>query len=291
MTAVLAFQLLIAGVSVGGIYALIALAIVIPFKSSGVLNFGQGELVTFGAYAALVITQLALPYWLTVALVLAIGALGGVLLERTMIRPIVKTPEFTLVIATFAIGLLIKTAIRLHWGDTPYSVEGPFGYEPVMLAGLPMNPTSLWILACTATVSFGLAAFFRYSKLGKAMRAVSIHAEAARLMGIRAETVYRSAWAVSTAIGAFAGLLVAPVVGVNPEVGHVILKALVAAVIGGFTSLGGAVIGGLVVGVVEVFSGALFGSTLKNLVPFLILMGLLMWRPYGLFGAAAVKRV
>ncbi|HJU23187.1 MAG TPA: branched-chain amino acid ABC transporter permease [Casimicrobiaceae bacterium] len=291
MTLTLALQLAIAGISVGSIYALVALAIVIPFKASGVLNFGQGEIVTFGAYAAFVLTQLALPYPIVLIGVLLLGGFGGIAIERVLIRPIVKAPEFTLVIATFAIGLLIKGAISIHFGDSPNSIDGPFGSDPIVAAGLRFNPTSLWIFACTALVTFSVIAFFRYTRLGKAMRAVSVNADAARLMGIRVERVYRWSWAISTAIGALAGLLVAPLIGVNPEIGQLILRGLLGAVLGGFTSVGGAIVGGLAVGLIETFAGVLVGSTFKNLVPFLLLMVLLVFRPQGLFGAAEIKRV
>jgi branched-chain amino acid transport system permease protein len=291
MTGTLAFQLAIAGISVGSIYALVALAIVIPFKASGVLNFGQGEMVTAGAYIALVLTTLALPYPAVLLLVLAIGAAGGILIERALIRPIIRAPEFTVVIATFAIGLLIKYAIQLRFGDSPAALDGPFGADPFVVADLRINRTSAWIFAAMLAVTFAVIAFFKYSRLGKAMRAVSINAEAARLMGIRVDAVWRWAWAISTAIGAFAGLLVAPVIGVNPEIGTLILRGLVAAVIGGFTSVPGAIVGGLAVGLIETFSGVLVSSTFKNLVPFIILMLLLVFRPYGLFGVAEAKRV
>ena len=291
MTATLAFQLAIAGISVGSIYALVALAIVIPFKASGVLNFGQGEMVTAGAYIALVLTTLALPYPVVLALVVLIGALGGIVIERALIRPIISAPEFTVVIATFAIGLLIKGVISLRFGDSPAALDGPFGADPLLFAGLRFNPTSLWVFVCMLLVTFAVIAFFKYTRLGKAMRAVSINAEAARLMGIRVDSVWRWAWAISTAIGALAGLLVAPVIGVNPEIGTLILRGLVAAVIGGFTSVPGAIIGGIAVGLIETFSGVIVGSTFKNLVPFIILMLLLVFRPYGLFGVAEAKRV
>lgn len=291
MTGTLAFQLAIAGISVGSIYALVALAIVIPFKASGVLNFGQGEMVTAGAYIALVLTTFALPYPLVLALVVLVGAFGGIFIERALIRPIIRAPEFTVVIATFAIGLLIKYAIQLYFGDSPAALDGPFGMEPLVVADLRINPTSAWIFAAMLAVTCAVTAFFKYTRLGKAMRAVSINAEAARLMGIRVESVWRWAWAISTAIGALAGLLVAPVIGVNPEIGALILRGLVAAVIGGFTSVPGAIIGGLAVGLIETFSGVLVSSTFKNLVPFIILMLLLVFRPQGLFGVAEAKRV
>jgi Branched-chain amino acid ABC-type transport system, permease components len=189
LTATLFLQLAIAGVSVGAIYALVALAIVLPFKASGVLNFGQGEIVTLGAYAALILTQLALPYPVVLIGILVLGAVGGIAIERVLIRPIVKAPEFTLVIATFAIGLLIKGAISIRFGDSPNAIDGPFGAEPLVAAGLRFHPTALWICACTALVTVLVIAFFRYTRLGKAMRAVSVSAEAATLMGIRVERV------------------------------------------------------------------------------------------------------
>jgi len=291
LTATLFLQLAIAGVSVGAIYALVALAIVLPFKASGVLNFGQGEIVTLGAYAALILTQLALPYPVVLVGIVLLGAVGGIVIERVLIRPIVKAPEFTLVIATFAIGLLIKGAISIRFGDSPNTIDGPFGAEPIVAAGLRFNPTALWICACTARVTILVIAFFRYTRLGKAMRAVSVNVEAAMLMGIRVERVYRWSWAISTAIGALAGLLVAPLIGINPEIGQLILRGLLGAVIGGFTSVPGALVGGVAVGLVETYSGVLVGTTFKNLVPFLLLMVLLVFRPQGLFGAAEVKRV
>lgn len=291
MPATFYLQLVIGGVSVGSIYALLALAIVIPFKASGVLNFGQGELATLGAYAALVLSQFGMPYALVLLLVVATGALFGIVVERLLIRPIAQAPAFTIVIATFAIGLAIKSAIAIHWGDTPFAIEGPFGDEPVTLGVLRANPTSLWIVFCMVLVTVLLAAFFRFVRTGKAMRAVAINPEAAMLMGIRVHAIYRWAWAISAAIGAVAGLLVAPVIGINPEMGQLILRGLVAAVLGGFTSIWGAVIGGLLVGLLETFASVTVGSTFKNLVPFVVLMLLLVFRPYGLFGVRDVHRV
>jgi branched-chain amino acid transport system permease protein len=284
-------QLAIAGVSVGSVYALIALSIVVPFKASGVLNFGQGELATLGAYAALVLSQYGLPYYVVAPVVIASGAAIGLVMERVLIRPIIKAPAFTLVIATFAIGLAIKSAIALHWGDTPYSVEGPFGDEPIVAGGLRLNPTSLWIVFCTVAITALVGCFFKYARPGKAMRAVSINPEAATLMGIKVSGSYRWAWAISSSIGALAGLLVAPVVGINPEIGGLILRGLVAAVLGGFTSIYGAVIGGIAVGLLETFAAVGFGGTVKNLAPFLVLLLLLVFRPYGLFGSREIHRV
>jgi branched-chain amino acid transport system permease protein len=284
-------QLGLAGLGLGAIYALVALAIVIPFKASGVLNFGQGELATAGAYAALVLSQWHWPYPAVFLAVAGAGALFGIVIERALIRPIANAPAFTVVIATFAIGLAIRSAISIRWGDTPYSVDEPFGDTAWELAGAHLRATSLWILACTAAVTALLTLFFKHARAGQAMRAVAANPEAAVLTGIRVHRVYRWAWALSAGIGALAGLLVAPVVGVNPEIGQLILRGLVAAVIGGFTSIPGAVAGGIAVGCIETFAAVTVGSTFKNLVPFVALLALLVFRPHGLFGTQEVHRV
>ena len=292
MTAQIALQLLFSGLSVGSLYALVALALVIPFKASGVLNFGQGETVTMGAYIALVLSSLAgLPYWAVVLLTLLIAAIFGAVIERIIIRPIVRAPEFTIVIATFALGLMIKDAIRLHWEDQVYALAVPFSTQPWIVGGVRLNPVYVSMIACALTIMILLVLFFRFSKIGKAMRAVSQNQEAARLMGIGVERIYSSTWAISTALGALVGILFAPVTGIEPEMGNIILKAFVAAVIGGFSSLPGAVIGGLSLGVIETFSGALVSTTLKDVIAFGLLILFLLVRPYGLFGAPAARRV
>lgn len=291
MTWRIVLQLALSGLSIGSIYALVALALVLPFKASGVVNFAQGEIVTFGAYLALILSGLGLPYLAVVPLVLIGAAALGMVMERLLIRPIVHGPEFTLVIVTFAIGLIIKAAIRLHWQDNTFTLDAPFVGPPIALGVLRLNPAYLVFIVSTVVVVAALFVFFGYSKFGKAMRATALDPIAARLMGVRIGSVFSAAWALSTMLGAFVGLLLAPVIGVNPEIGHLILKGLVAAVIGGFSSLGGAVFGGLLLGLLESYAGLYFGATFKNLVPFAVLILLLLIRPQGLAGASSSQRV
>jgi branched-chain amino acid transport system permease protein len=291
MTWRIIFQLALSGLSIGSIYALVGLALVLPFKASGIVNFAQGEIVTFGAYLALILTGLGLPYLAVVPLVLVGAAVFGMVIERLLIRPIVNQPEFTLVIVTFAIGFIIKAAIRLHWQDNTFSIDAPFVGPPLVLGALRLNPAYLVFILSTMVVVAALFLFFGYSKFGKAMRATALDPIAAKLMGIRIGSVFSAAWALSTMLGASVGLLLAPVIGINPEIGHLILKGLVAAVIGGFSSLGGAVAGGLLLGLLETYAGAFFGATFKNLVPFGVLILLLLLRPQGLAGASSVRRV
>jgi branched-chain amino acid transport system permease protein len=291
MTWRIIFQLALSGLSIGSIYALVGLALVLPFKASGIVNFAQGEIVTFGAYLALILSGLGLPYLAVVPLVLVGAAMFGMATERLLIRPIANQSEFTLVIVTFAIGFVIKAAIRLHWQDNAFSIDAPFVGPPLVLGALRLNPAYLVFILSTVVVVAALFLFFGYSKFGKAMRATALDPIAAKLMGIRIGSVFSAAWALSTMLGAFVGLLLAPVIGINPEIGHLILKGLVAAVIGGFSSLGGAVVGGLLLGLLETYAGAFFGATFKNLVPFGVLILLLLLRPQGLAGASSVRRV
>ncbi len=291
MSSRIILQLALSGLSIGSIYALMGLALVLPFKASGIVNFAQGEIVTFGAYLALILSGLGLPYFAVVPLVLIGAAALGMVIERLLIRPIVNQPEFTVVIATFAIGFIIKAAIRLIWQDNTFSIDAPFVGTPLALGPLRLNPAYLVFIASTFVVVSVLFAFFGYSKFGKAMRATALDPIAAKLMGIRIGSVFSAAWALSTMLGALVGLLLAPVIGINPEIGSLILKGFVAAVIGGFSSLGGAVAGGLLLGLLETYAGIFFGATLKNLVPFGVLILLLLLRPQGLAGASTAQRV
>ncbi len=291
MTSQIFFQLLISGLSVGSIYALVAVALVIPFKASSILNFAQGEIVAVGAYAGLVLTQSGMPYWMVFLGSMCMGLVFGLAIERLIIRRIMAAAEFTLVIATFAVGLIIQSAIRLYWQDNLFTIDNPMPVNSIKTLGLVLNVQYLWIIFCTTVLIAVLAWFFKFNRMGKAMRAVSMHHSAARLMGIHVERVLMLSWGMAGAIGAMSGILLAPIIGINPGIGHLILKALVAAVIGGFTSLPGACVGGLLLGLVETYSGAFFGSTLKNILPFMLLVAFLLIKPYGLFGKAPLVRV
>ncbi len=292
MTLALNLQLLISGLSIGAVYGLVALGLVLTFKASDVLNFAQGEMVAVGAYVALYLSlNTGLSYFEVFGLtLLAVGTLG-IVLERLAFRLLIRAPAFTVIIATLAVGLMLKSAIRLTWQDSVYTLPTPFTMEPWRVREVAVNPASLWVILCTALLAAGLALFFRASRLGRAMRAVSQSHDAARLMGINVERMLSLTWAISAAVGAAAGVLLAPLVGITPEMGNLLIKAFAAAILGGFTSLPGAAVGGALVGVVETFAGAYAGSTWKELMAFLLLIVLLLVRPYGLFGRPQARRV
>lgn len=285
-------QLLVAGLSTGSVYALVGLGLVLVFKGTGILNFAHGELVTLGAYIALFFSAvMKLPYWQVFVLTLLSAALFGAALERGLIRPLMRAPAFTIVIATLAIGLMIKNALRLSWQETVSTIPSPFANWSIRIGEVSINPQYLWVTACSLGIMALLALFFRKSLLGKALQAVAQNQEAARLMGIRVSRVFAGTFALSTAIAAVAGVLLAPLIGIQADMGGVILKGFVAAILGGFTSLAGCVVGGLVLGVLETFGGAYVGGTFKDTVAFVLLMVILLARPHGLFGRAEARRV
>lgn len=292
MSLALHVQLLFSGISVGSIYGLVALGLVMPFKAAGILNFAQGEMVAVGAYIALFLSvALHLHPYVVFPLTLMLAAVFGVAIERVFIRPVMRAPEFTIVVSTLAVGLMIKNVVRLIWQDNVYPLPAPFSRDTMALGTLRINPLLLWVDGAAIVLMAVLVAFFQLTRHGKAMRAVSQNQEGARLMGIRVEGVFAGTWAISTAMGATAGILLGALFGVHPEMGGVLMKAFVAAVIGGFTSLPGAVFGGVLVGVVETFSGAYAGSAFKELVAFLLLIAVLLVRPQGIFGAPQARRV
>lgn len=284
-------QLLIAGLGIGSIYALVGLGLVLAFKGTGVLNFAQGELVAFGAYIALFLSLLGLPYWAILIGTLLVSAAFGIALERTLIRPLMKAPEFTVVVATLAIGLMIKNALRLSWQENIATLNSPLDGLTFRVGQVSINPQYLWIIGCSLAIMGLLAVFFRRTLIGKAMQAVAQNQDAARLMGVRVNRVFPLTFAVSTAVAALAGVLIAPITGIQAEMGAVIIKGFVAAILGGFNSLPGCVVGALVLGVLETFGGAFFGGTFKDVTAFVLLIVVLLVRPHGIFGGAEARRV
>jgi branched-chain amino acid transport system permease protein len=285
-------QLIASGLSTGSIYALVGLGLLLTFKGTGVLNFAQGELVTLGAYTALFFSlYFQLPYWAVFILTLVVGAVAGALLERALIRPLMRAPEFTIVVATIAIGLMIKNALRVSWQETVSTIPTPFSESYIRFGEISINLQYVWVTTCALVIMGLLALFFRNNLLGKAMRAVAQNQEAARLMGIRVSRIFPATLALSAAIGALAGILIGPINGIEPEMGNVLMKGFVAAVIGGFDSLLGCVIAGLLLGVLESFGGAYIGGIFKDVSAFGLLTIMLLVRPYGLFGRAEARRV
>lgn len=292
MTSANVVQLIIAGLSSGSIYALVGLGLVLANKGTGILNFAQGELVALGAYIALFFSLgLHLPYWAVFFFTLIAAAMAGALIERVLLRPLLGAPHFTVVVATLAIGMMIKNALRIAWPEAVSTFPSPLDNLSLQIAAVNINAQYLWITGCSLVIMGLLALFFRNSIIGKAMQAVAQNVSAAQLMGVRVSRIFTLTFAVSTALAALAGVLMTPVVGVSVEMSNVILKGFVAAILGGFSSLLGCIVGGFALGVLEIFGGVYFGGLFKDATAFALLMVILLVRPHGIFGTTEAKRV
>ncbi|GAA2620089.1 branched-chain amino acid ABC transporter permease [Actinomadura fulvescens] len=287
-------QQLVEGLGAGAIYASLALALVLIYQFTGIVNFAQGELAMFSTFIAWQFTHAGLPFWLALILTLAISFGGGMLIERVLIRPVEGAPELTLVIVTLGLFILVNAAAGWIWSFLIKDFPNPFPSGAFKAGGVSLGHSTLGVLGVVAAVMGLLYLLFRYTKIGLAMRAVAANPGSARLVGIRTSGVLALGWGLAALVGAVSGVLVAPVLFLEPNMmGGVLVYAFAAATLGGFDSPAGAVLGGLIVGVAETLAGAYvgtIGSDLKIGVPLAIILGVLLVRPQGLFGRAAVER-
>lgn len=286
------FQAVASGITAGSVYALVALAFVLLYKGTRVVNFGQGEQVMLGAYSVLLLNTFAgLPFGVSVALALVLAGVVGVLIELLILRRIVSAPPLTKIIAMLAIGLILREGARAVMGPNAYPFPFLLSPAPVRVGGALVTPANLAIVVAALTVMALFYVFFRYARLGKALRAACENRVAASLMGISVPFVFSTIWALASILAAVAGILLAPLVTLTPDMGIVAIKGWVAAVVGGFTSLPGAVVGGIVLGVVETVTGSYLSTALKDGVTYLLLIAILIARPSGLLERRVVKKV
>jgi branched-chain amino acid transport system permease protein len=294
-------QLVISGVAQGCIYGLIALGFVLIYKATETVSFAQGELMMLGAFCGLVcMTMLGFPYWLSVIASIVAMAAFGMVLERTVIRPILGQPAFSVVMLTIGIGYVARGLITMIPGigtDTqalpvPYKDEiWKIGGNAMGVGALILNVEHMAVIGATAVLCVLLFALFRYTKLGVAMQAASQNQLAAYYMGIPVQRLNGIAWGLAAAVAAVAGLLLAPITFVHANMGFIGLKAFPAAVVGGFGSLPGAIVGGLVIGIVESLSGFYLPDGFKDTAAYIVVLVMLMVKPNGLFGEKLRKKV
>ncbi|MEV0250759.1 branched-chain amino acid ABC transporter permease [Nocardia sp. NPDC050712] len=288
-------QQLIEGLSAGAIYAGLALALVLIYRFTGIVNFAQGELAMFSAFLAWQCVESGMPFWLALPITLAVSFAGGMLIERVLIRPVEGGAELTLVIVTVGLFFFINAAAGWIWSFQVKSFPNPFPDGSLRAGGVSAGYGSIGVIAVVAVVMALLYLMFRYTRIGLAMRAVACNPASARLVGIRVGVVLALGWGLAALVGAVSGVLSAPLLFLEPNMmGGVLIYAFAAATLGGFDSPGGAVAGGLIVGVAETLTGAyvdFIGTELKIGVPLAIILGVLLLRPQGLFGSAAVERV
>ncbi|MBV9862548.1 MAG: branched-chain amino acid ABC transporter permease [Alphaproteobacteria bacterium] len=290
----LLLQQVMAGLATGAIYACMALAVVMIYQAIDHLNFAQGEMAMFSTFVAWQLIEWGQPYWLAFVLSIALSFVGGVAIERILFRPLHRAPVLSNLVSFIALFGILNSAAGFIWDFNVKTFPTPFGTRPLFGSAL-IDTHEAGMIGVTLLMLLLLYGFFRGTRLGLAMRAAAENPESARLVGIRVGWMTALGWGMAAAIGAVAGMLIAPVVFLEPNMmGGVLLYGFAGAVLGGLTSPGGAVIGGFAVGVIENLAGAFIpyvGRELKLTIALVLIVAVLMVRPSGLFGRTVVSRV
>ena len=288
-------QQVVSGLATGGIYASLALALVMIYQATDVVNFAQGEMAMFSTYLAWSMLQAGLPYWATFCATVVIAFVGGLLVERIVIRPVEGQPILTIVIVTLGLLVIFNSMAGWIYSYIQKPFPSPFPSTPIRIGNIVFGAHDLGAIGITLVVLTLLFLFFRFTTLGLAMRAAAQNPVSSRLCGIRVSWMLALGWGLASAFGAIAGMMVAPVVFLDPNMmSGIQLYAFAAATVGGFTSPMGAVVGGLLVGVTENLVGtyvSFIGTELKLTVALAMIIIVLLVRPTGLFGRTMVRRV
>lgn len=290
----LVFQIMVAGIAQGCVYGLIALGFVLIYKATETVNFAQGELMMLGAFCGFACVAIfGLPFWLAVILTIGVMAIFGWLVERAVIRPVLGQPAFSIVMLTFGLGYIARGLVTMipGIGTDTHSLAVPYKGSALRLGGVVLAGEQLVIIAATAALCAVLFIAFRFSKVGVAMQASSQNQLAAYYMGIPVQRLNGLVWALAAAVAAIAGLLLAPITFVHANMGFIGLKAFPAAIVGGFSSLPGAIVGGIIIGLVESLSGFYLPEGFKDVMPYVVVLLMLAIKPTGLFGDNARKKV
>ena len=290
-------QLLINGVVVGSVYALVALGFVIIFKSTSVVNFAQGEFLLLGAYISLaVVSQTSMPFWVAVVVTLLFSVALGMLIERLILRPMIGEPVISVIMVTLGLSSILKAVVQGIWGTDTRPFPEIFPSTPVQIGPLPVSQGYIYSVVCVAILLLLFTLFFKYSRAGIAMRATAFSQQVAMSMGISVRRMFALAWAIAAVVSAIGGILLGGVRGgVDAALAAIGLKVIPVVILGGLDSIIGAIVGGLLVGVLENLAGGyldpLFGGGVKEVAPFVVLVLILMIKPYGLFGKVHIDRV
>ena len=282
---------ILSGLATGGIYASVALALVMIYQATHLVNFAQGELAMFSTYLAWSLIQAGLPYWAAFFATVALAFALGVLIERVIVRPVEDAPILAVVIVFIGLLVILNSLAGWIFSYTIKPFPSPFPAAP-LFGNSYVTSHELGSTGITLVVLALIFGFFRFTPLGLAMRAAAQNPVASRLVGIRVGWMLALGWGLAAAIGAIAGMMVAPSVFLEPNMmAGILLYAFAAALLGGIDSPGGAVLGGFIVGVLENVVGAILGTELKLTVALVLIVGVLVVKPSGLFGKVLVTRV
>jgi branched-chain amino acid transport system permease protein len=288
-------QQVVSGLATGSIFASMALALVLIYRSMNVINFAQGEMAMFTTFIAWQFMEHGFPIWAAVLLTIVIAFLGAVLLERVIIRPVESAPPLTIVIVTLGLLITFNGLAGWTWGYVVKSFPSPFPSTPIQVGGVAFSAQDLGVIGVSLGTLLLIYLLFSRTKLGLALRASSLYPEQSRLVGIRVSWMMALGWGLASVVGAISGVMVAPVVFLDPNMMQgIIVYAFAAAVLGGIESPLGAVVGGLLLGVALALLGAyvdFIGTDLRLPVAFGIIIVVLLFRPSGLFGHVRQRRV
>jgi branched-chain amino acid transport system permease protein len=283
---------LASGLALGGVYAIMALALVMIYQATQLINFAQGEMAMFSTYFAWKLMDMGWPYWRAFAVTVLVSFIGWVTIERLVVRPFAKAPILASVIVFIGLAFIFNALAGWLYGYSVTAFDTPFTGRPLLGAGY-MSAHESGAIAVTLAVLALVYAFFRFTPLGLAMRAAAQNPVSSRLVGIRVGWMLAIGWGLAAAIGSIAGMMAAPIVYLDPNMmAGVLIYAFAGAVLGGIDNPFGAAFGGFAVGVMENLVGAyVVGAEVKLSVALAIIVGVLVWRPCGLFGRRLVARV
>ena len=289
-------QIIVTGLATGGLYGLIALGFVLIYKATSVLNLAMGEFMTLGAFVCFTaLTQIKAPFYLALILTLASAVVLGIIVERLILRPLIGEPVISVIMVTIGLGVILKGVMYMIWTPSFRSFPQIFPPEPLNLK-FAVVPSGLWwgfVFAIIGTIIFLL--IFKFSRTGVAMRATANDQQAALSMGISVRWVFALAWCFGAMASVIGGIVIGNISGISVYMGDIGLKVLAVIILGGLDSIGGAILGGFIIGILENLTGLyidpLIGGGAKDVAPFLILVLIIMIRPYGLFGKEIIERV
>ncbi len=288
-------QQIVSGLATGSIFASMALALVLIYRSMNVINFAQGEMAMFSTFIAWQLLAFGLPIWAAFLLTIVIAFAGAVLLERTIIRPIERAPQLTIVIVTLGLLIIINGVAGWIWGYQLKSFPSLFPSSPIAVGGVSFSSADIGVIGVSLVALGAMYLFFQRTKLGLAMRAAALYPQESRALGIPVSWMLALGWGLAAVVGAISGIMIAPIVFLDPNMMQgIIVYAFASAVLGGLENPVGAVVGGLILGVALNLLGTYveaIGNDLRLPVAFAIIVAVLVVRPAGIFGRTVVTRV
>lgn len=289
-------QALISGIATGSVYSLIALGMVLIYKSSSVINFSQGALVMFGAFISYsLLAKVNLPMWFTIPLIIVCSSLVGVLIERLILRYMAGANLISVIMVTLGISFVLEGLATIIWGTLNYEFPQILPKYSITISGLYISEIYLWGFSISIIILVSFLFFFKYSKLGLMMRAVADNQKAAVSLGIDPNFIFLLSWAISSVVAAAGGIMLANLKLLNVGLSYIGLVVFPVIMLGGLDSILGAVVGGFIIAILEslsgVYIGSLLGGAVEQVVSFTVLLIILLVRPHGLFGTKDTVRL